>query len=286
MRDAIGGIQRPRPGRRWLAIGLMVLGAAAAIAGGIVTGTWFVSSLKVQATRDVPGRFEVHLASGEWDIYELTGTVSGWTLGPVSYTNREDGPVTIDSTDIRVTGPGGRNLAVHEQFSPTSFQTYTTGSHVFTAVASFDLTASGNYRISVSSTQREQVIVARPPFAGLVSVLGWIIAGFAGVAAFTVGLVLLIRDRDRRRRAAFPLRAAYASSGQWIAPSQQSPEPDRPLRSSEYRPGPSASPGVSSGGAAPGWYPDPSGRHQFRYWNGVTWTEHVSTGGTTSTDPL
>ncbi|HUG85918.1 MAG TPA: DUF2510 domain-containing protein [Euzebya sp.] len=33
------------------------------------------------------------------------------------------------------------------------------------------------------------------------------------------------------------------------------------------------------------WYPDPSGRFQFRYWDGETWTGHVSTDGTTEWDP-
>ena len=34
------------------------------------------------------------------------------------------------------------------------------------------------------------------------------------------------------------------------------------------------------------WYPDPKGRHQLRYWDGTNWTEHVSTNGAASTDPL
>ena len=32
------------------------------------------------------------------------------------------------------------------------------------------------------------------------------------------------------------------------------------------------------------WYPDPSHRHELRYWDGTTWTEHVSNQGRTSTD--
>jgi hypothetical protein len=34
----------------------------------------------------------------------------------------------------------------------------------------------------------------------------------------------------------------------------------------------------------PGWYADPSGRHQLRYWD-AGWTEHVSTSGVRGIDP-
>jgi hypothetical protein len=34
------------------------------------------------------------------------------------------------------------------------------------------------------------------------------------------------------------------------------------------------------------WLPDPSGAHELRYWNGTSWTEHVSDQGTTGQDPL
>jgi putative membrane protein len=35
-----------------------------------------------------------------------------------------------------------------------------------------------------------------------------------------------------------------------------------------------------------GWYDDPSGRHQQRYWNEGAWTARVSDGGVTGTDPV
>ena len=38
--------------------------------------------------------------------------------------------------------------------------------------------------------------------------------------------------------------------------------------------------------AAPaGWYADPAGRFELRYWDGGTWTEHVSRGGAQFVDP-
>lgn len=38
--------------------------------------------------------------------------------------------------------------------------------------------------------------------------------------------------------------------------------------------------------SAPGWQPDPSGRHEYRYWDGTAWTDDVSDAGATSVDPL
>lgn len=34
-----------------------------------------------------------------------------------------------------------------------------------------------------------------------------------------------------------------------------------------------------------GWYPDPSGRHEQRYWSGALWTKQVADGGQSSVDP-
>ena len=34
------------------------------------------------------------------------------------------------------------------------------------------------------------------------------------------------------------------------------------------------------------WYPDPTGRHQLRYWDGQVWTDHVSSHGRPSVDPV
>lgn len=49
---------------------------------------------------------------------------------------------------------------------------------------------------------------------------------------------------------------------------------------------------ASASGASPWnappqhWGPDPSGRHQHRYWDGVRWSDQVADNGTMSSDPL
>jgi hypothetical protein len=36
----------------------------------------------------------------------------------------------------------------------------------------------------------------------------------------------------------------------------------------------------------PGWYEDPSRRHEYRYWDGLRWTDQVANAGITSTDAV
>lgn len=36
----------------------------------------------------------------------------------------------------------------------------------------------------------------------------------------------------------------------------------------------------------PGWLPDPTGRHEHRYWNGHGWSRHVADAGRRSTDDM
>jgi Protein of unknown function (DUF2510) len=36
----------------------------------------------------------------------------------------------------------------------------------------------------------------------------------------------------------------------------------------------------------PGWHPDPTRRHHYRYWDGNQWTDDVADRGVTSTDPI
>lgn len=42
---------------------------------------------------------------------------------------------------------------------------------------------------------------------------------------------------------------------------------------------------AATAGAAPDWYPDPSQRHELRYWDGQTWTPNVSDQGVVGIDP-
>src|SRR3954452_1544389 len=48
---------------------------------------------------------------------------------------------------------------------------------------------------------------------------------------------------------------------------------------------PSGQPAQPAATAPAGWFADPLGRHEMRYYDGTQWTEHVSSHGRTSIDP-
>lgn len=61
--------------------------------------------------------------------------------------------------------------------------------------------------------------------------------------------------------------------------------PAAPAAPSAPTPAPQAQPAAPEAAAPANWYKDPSGRFEYRYWNGSQWTEHVAKGGVQSIDP-
>ena len=56
--------------------------------------------------------------------------------------------------------------------------------------------------------------------------------------------------------------------------------------SSSYAPAAGAyNPSPAAPSVPAGWYADPANRFELRYWDGSTWTEHVSRAGQQYTDP-
>jgi hypothetical protein len=66
------------------------------------------------------------------------------------------------------------------------------------------------------------------------------------------------------------------------------PAPVAAYQPSTYTPEPAPAPAPAPAPVVTtpsGWYPDPSGRYEMRYWDGMAWTEHVSRSGQQYTDP-
>ena len=69
--------------------------------------------------------------------------------------------------------------------------------------------------------------------------------------------------------------SSSSDTGGWGPSSQTSSAPTTTAAST-----PSSTPSVPAG-----WYADPAGRYELRYWDGTAWTEHVSRAGQQYTDP-
>jgi hypothetical protein len=115
--------------------------------------------------------------------------------------------------------------------------------------------------------------------SGTVTGLVILLAIVGGIVALAVA-----NTRARGRLAAANSELAYlrpenARLQQWIAGLTGSP--------GAVTSAPGATPGgYASATSQPAqWYTDPSERHEFRYWDGSRWTEHVSDRGVSSTDP-
>ncbi len=81
----------------------------------------------------------------------------------------------------------------------------------------------------------------------------------------------------------FDPAAVYRPRTRPGGPSPAAPRPGAPARGPG---GPArAVPAVSVAGPRRGWYPDPGGRHQVRFWDGERWTRHVGDGGVHGFDP-
>jgi outer membrane biosynthesis protein TonB len=62
------------------------------------------------------------------------------------------------------------------------------------------------------------------------------------------------------------------------------PEPE-PAPTPAPQPEPAPAPAPATPAVPSGWYADPSGRFELRYWDGSAWTEHVARAGQQFTDP-
>lgn len=105
----------------------------------------------------------------------------------------------------------------------------------------------------------------------------WLMVG--PVVGGTVGYLI---GKDKGRGTEGILLGIFLGCLGWVIvailkPSQQSGVGQPYVAPSQYVP--------SSGASPAGWHPDPFRRFQYRYWDGSTWTDQVSTDGRQYTDP-
>ena len=79
-----------------------------------------------------------------------------------------------------------------------------------------------------------------------------------------------------------PAGWAVAPAAAPLAPIVEAPPAYTPAPA--YAPAPAYNPAPAAPAVPSGWYADPAGRFELRYWDGGAWTEHVSRAGQQFTD--
>jgi hypothetical protein len=234
-----------RPSRLWY-----VLAGALVVGAGI----WLVAGLLLgfRSLERQIREFQRVPVPGQ-DVVRLTRP-GGYTLyfeGP----GASDPTRSVQSLTVSLVPAGGGDPVSIRRY--TTSATYDLAGHSGRAVGAFRIDRPGSFLLSVRGepgaapanvavgTSIAPVIVR----AVVPTIPGAIVLFLAGVA---VAVVVAIRRHQASRAAAAPAIPA----------------------------GPPA-----QGSIPPGWFADPSGRHELRYWDGRAWTASVSDRGAQSLDP-
>ncbi|HEX4217476.1 MAG TPA: DUF2510 domain-containing protein [Acidimicrobiales bacterium] len=116
---------------------------------------------------------------------------------------------------------------------------------------------------------------------------------FVWFLSLLLGLVLYLIARsttkiDPSRRPASPMTRPKWPPGTTATTQSGSALPGRyPSRvaSGDESPSPAPGPPAAHAVSPPMWHPDPSGRFEYRWWDGQRWTSSVSRGGIQLDDP-
>ena len=81
-----------------------------------------------------------------------------------------------------------------------------------------------------------------------------------------------------------PAGWAVAPAPAPLAPIAEAPPAYVPAPAYTPAPAPAYAPAPAAPAVPSGWYADPAGRFELRYWDGSAWTEHVSRAGQQFTD--
>lgn len=242
---------RPPGPRFGISLGVLLVGLAATVVGVVmlVSALWQIVNGPAYA---VPSVLRLHLDSGNYKIYEYERFGSGDGF--------RSAPPLVNPATVNVTAPGGGRVPVSSTAGGTS-ETISDGDGGYTAVLRFRAPTDGTYTIRVRTDAPTRVKIEHPLVDIAGDNLGWVLLGVGGLLTMLVGFVMVVvglvrRGSAKRRADTMPTTAAVP--GVPVTP-------------------PGAVPPATVQTVAPaGWFPDPSGAHRLRYWDGRTWTEHIA----------
>jgi hypothetical protein len=187
-----------------MSIVLMIVGAALAIPTFIAGLAPIIRAVRSPIRFEVPGEARMHLAHGDYLLYEDKGATSfGSAFSP-------DDTVTIQPQNVSVTAPDGSSILVLDRGSFA--ESLTVNGRRYVSAARFTAPSTGEYVVRVTGATFGHALVARPLASVARKSVGWFLLAGLGAVLFVVGIVLLIVGAVRRGRPQVPAYAAYAAT--------------------------------------------------------------------------
>lgn len=186
-----GTAPTPRTGRRpgpplAISIAMIVVGFLVTMAAGISVVLPFVRIVTSAKTLTVPGSTRLHLSSGEYVIFEATGTTD----------ERGGYGRSIDTGSVRITGADGTAVAVSRAGGAT--ETITRDDQDYTGAVEFKLPKTADYDFEIRGDAPGGALVGRSPTDVLRRAVPWMVIGGLGVLIGVAGIVLTIVGSIRR----------------------------------------------------------------------------------------
>jgi Protein of unknown function (DUF2510) len=240
------GARRIRPAVFWYWVaGAAVLAAVVWFALGLFLGVRSING-QVERFQRVPIPGQAEVSFAEPGGYTLY--YEGWGAA--------DEQPTIPPFRASLVPVGGGEEVSIQGYGGS--QTYDLGGHSGRALATFRIEQPGRFLLRTEGEPQD--VEANVAVGGSVGpgILRTVIPTLAGTMILVLGravLAVVVAVRRNRARRLLPMPAAQSPPA-W---------------------------GQATGPA--GWFADPGGRHELRYWDGRRWTEHVSDRGTQGVDP-
>jgi hypothetical protein len=176
-----------------LALVLLIGGAVCGAIGLVLFAVFAVGGLLDTTVYKTPVHVVVDCRSGTYYVYQANGSQYSGPGFSYSYS----GLTTLTPGQVRVVGPNGRP---DKAWAASGSDTITKGSTRYSNAVGFDTPIAGNYSVTITPSSPTAVIIAPSLGGQFLSAAPWLIFTGVGFPTAIVGLVLLIRESNRRNR--------------------------------------------------------------------------------------
>lgn len=179
--------------QRTLAIALLIGGAMGGVLGLALFAVFAVGGLLDTTALKAPVHVVVACSTGTYYVYQQTG--SQFSVPGFSYSH--SGFPTLTPRQVHVIGPDGRPDTT---WSANAAETITKGSTIYSNAVGFEAPKAGDYSVTLTPSSPTTIIIAPSLGGQFLHAVPWLILTGVGFPVGIAGLILLVRESNRRKR--------------------------------------------------------------------------------------